>query len=65
MRYQNGDTYVGGHKSGIKTGLGIYISKESGVEYTGEWRDGHRHGKGEMQYTRDNGSKFVGVFHND
>ncbi len=45
--YENGDTYRGAMCLDVRQGWGIYIYKDRTM-YAGEFKDGKRHGKGEM-----------------
>jgi len=61
--YDNGDTYSGEWKDGVRYGIGTYISRihylsPSEDIYVGEWKDGKMHGQG--TYTYVNGDKYVG-----
>ena len=45
-------------KNGLRHGTGKYVNPEEGVEYSGQWLDGMRHGQGILNYK--NGSVYEG-----
>ena len=47
QRYTGGTT-----QAGVRSGTGTYVFPNSFFEYTGEWRDGKRHGQGVMTLGR-------------
>lgn len=49
--YSNGDTYEGEWKEDKEEGTGKYVTSDASCEYTGEWRNGMKHGKGVQQVT--------------
>jgi len=57
--------YAGGHKGGIKYGIGQYCYKETAIVYDGDWHDNMRHGKGELTFLEEKGAKFTGTFDKD
>ncbi|KAH9600560.1 MORN motif [Trypanosoma melophagium] len=54
-------SYEGGFRYGKREGWGVYRSED--VEYSGEWRDDKKHGKGEMKIK--GGGTFCGTWHNE
>ena len=65
QKFANGDLYAGGHKSGVKYGMGQYCQKETAITYDGEWLNNEKHGKGEIIYNNEKGAKFNGNFEDD
>jgi hypothetical protein len=70
MLWPSGERYVGSWKENKRSGLGFYRSapaKHSKVAastfFTGQWRDGHKHGAGSM--TLREGNTLHGVFLKD
>lgn len=49
----NGNTYVGGFKSGTKVGKGTYYWFTSNEMYSGDWLGGLPHGKGKYLSNND------------
>ena len=60
--FEDGDTYIGEWKYGMKHGNGIkiYGGKFHGDKYVGEWKDIWQDGYG--TFIRDNGDQYVGEF---
>ena len=57
--YQNGNTYNGQYRSGLREGIGEEITP-NGDGYNGEWRNDMKHGRGVMVLA--NGDHYVGDF---
>ncbi|MDL2357716.1 MAG: hypothetical protein QFF03_20875 [Pseudomonadota bacterium] len=67
IKYENGDSYKGQIKNGLRDGKG-YTASANGDQYEGEYRHDRRHGKGVMlrhdqsEYTGDwKDGKFDGI----
>jgi len=58
IQYENGDSYVGDYKDGLKHGKGIYKFASGNVNdgdvYEGDFKDGHFYGKGDVLCPVDN-----------
>lgn len=64
--FENGDTYIGKLVEGKMDGRGTYFfvdDNDRTVEYTGEFKEDMKHGKG--MYTLANGNVYIGNFEND
>jgi len=59
--YENGDTYFGDYKNGVKSGHGTYHFA-NGDNYKGEWADNTYNGEG--TYTFSSGERHSGAYKN-
>ena len=59
---EDGNTYLGTLKNGIFDGNGILSSDDNKYLYNGEWKDGVKHGKGQLITEK---IKYSGKFEND
>ncbi len=62
FKYENGDTYEGQWKDGLKHGNGKFTWEDGGA-YEGQWKDGLMHGNG--KYTFKSGNTYEGQFENE
>ena len=58
--FSDGSTFEGNIVENECTGLGIYIWKQFGTKYIGEWLDNFMHGKGVFSWP--DGRKYEGDF---
>ncbi|KAL0491800.1 hypothetical protein AKO1_010241 [Acrasis kona] len=61
--WSNGDTFEGDWSHDMPNGSGIYKWKSNGAVYTGQMKDGKRHGKGTQTFS--DGSKYDGEWRQD
>ena len=59
---EDGNTYIGTLNKGLFDGFGTLSSLDSKYLYTGEWKDGLKHGKGQLITEK---IKYSGNFEND
>ena len=59
---EDGNTYLGKLKNGLPDGYGTLSNPDNSYLYNGEWKDGLKHGKGQL--ITDN-LKYSGLFEND
>ena len=59
--YDDGSTYVGGWKDGVRSGQGT-ATWNNGAIYLGEWKDDQRNGQGTITWA--DGAKYVGAWEN-
>ena len=61
--WANGDVYIGGISNFERNGYGVYLICATGVRYSGQWKNGEKHGQGCLVLS--DGSKYEGTFSND
>ena len=59
---EDGNTYIGNLNKGLFDGFGTLSSLDNKYLYTGEWKDGLKHGKGQLITEK---IKYSGKFEND
>ena len=59
---EDGNTYIGTLNKGLFDGFGTLTSSDNKYLYTGEWKDGLKHGKGQLITEK---IKYSGNFKND
>ena len=62
INLEDGNTYIGSLNKGLFDGLGTLSSPDNKYLYTGEWKDGLKHGKGQLITEK---IKYSGKFEND
>jgi hypothetical protein len=61
-QWTDGSHYEGEVKASLRDGVGTFIAPNDEAKYTGEWKDGLRHGKGRIEFA--GGAVYEGDFFN-
>ena len=60
--WNDNSTYKGQVAKSLRHGKGTFVSEANGIEYTGGWKNGLKHGKGVLKYK--SGAMYEGEFLN-
>jgi hypothetical protein len=52
--WPNNTEYTGSVLEGFREGYGVYIDNVNNVSYSGEWKNGRKHGQGRLIYSNSN-----------
>jgi hypothetical protein len=63
--WPDGSTYEGQVLDGLRDGYGVYTGPHGMCRYSGEWRGGHRHGMGKLEYDLEGKSFYEGQWETD
>lgn len=63
--WPDGSSYIGDVLDGLRDGYGVYTGPNGMCRYSGEWRAGHRYGRGKLEYDPEGKSWYEGEWATD